>query len=428
MNQVFAEVLTIGDEILYGQITDTNSQWIGEELSKIGVNIIRKTSVGDDKVQILKALQEAESRASIILTTGGLGPTKDDITKNTFAEYFGVGMTMRNEVLENIKELFRQRGRELTQLNEMQALVPENAEVIMNLVGTAPGMWFMKNGKVFVSMPGVPHEMKKMMTDTILPKIQKTFKTPHIYHKSVKTIGIAESKLAKTIEAWEDALPSHIKLAYLPRLGQVRLRLTCIGENLNALQAEAEELVQKLKPLIGEYIFAYEDEEIEVTIGKLLKDRKETLAVAESCTGGMVSNLITNVAGCSTYFVGGIVAYSNDVKISQLGVKKETLDTYGAVSEQTAMEMAEGIRKRLKTTYGIATTGIAGPDGGTPTKPVGTIWIGFSSEKETVAKQLNLTKDRLINIQLTYSAVMNLLRKRILGEEWINNYIPKEKQ
>jgi nicotinamide-nucleotide amidase len=428
MNQVFAEVLTIGDEILYGQITDTNSQWIGEELSKIGVNIIRKTSVGDDKAQILKAFQEAESRASIILTTGGLGPTKDDITKNTFAEYFGVGMSMRQEVLENIKELFKQRGRELTQLNEMQALVPENGEVVMNLVGTAPGMWFEKNGKVFVSMPGVPHEMKKMMTDTILPKIQKKFKTPHIYHKSVKTIGIAESKLAKTIEAWEDALPSHIKLAYLPRLGQVRLRLTCIGENLDALKAEAEELVQKLKPLIGEYIFAYEDEEIEVTVGKILKERAETLAVAESCTGGMVANLITNVAGCSAYFMGGVVAYSNEVKINQLGVKKETLDAHGAVSEQTAMEMAEGVRKRLNTTYGIATTGIAGPDGGTPTKPVGTIWIGFSSEKETIAKQLNLTKDRLINIQLTYSAVMNLLRKRILGEEWINNYIPKEKQ
>lgn len=428
MQPIFAEVITIGDEILYGQITDTNSQWIGEELAKIGIKIIRKMSVGDDKEQILAALQEAAERASVILTTGGLGPTKDDITKNTFAEYFGVSMTLRPEVLENIKELFRQRGRELTQLNESQALVPSNAEVIMNTIGTAPGMWFEKEGKVFVSMPGVPHEMKKMMTETILPRLQKTFKTPHIYHKSVKTIGIPESKLAQTIEGWEKALPPYIKLAYLPRLGQVRLRLTCIGEDLDKLKNEAERLVGQLKPLIGEYIFAYEDEEIEVTIGKLLKERNQTLAVAESCTGGHVANMITNVAGCSAYFMGGIVAYHNEVKKNLLGVKQETLANYGAVSEQTAIEMAVGVRQKLNTTYGISTTGIAGPDGATPTKPVGTVWIAYADEKESVAKLLNLTKDRAMNIQLTYNAVMNLLRKKILGEEWINAYNAQEKK
>lgn len=415
MKSVLAEIITIGDEILYGQIVDTNSQWLSAELDKAGIRTNRKISISDREEEILAALAESASRADIIITTGGLGPTKDDITKHTFAKYFGVELTYREEVTENIARLLKSRGREMNDLNETQGYVPENGEVIMNKIGTAPGMWFEKDGKVYVSMPGVPHEMKKMMSEVAIPRMQEVFHTPSIYHKMVKTIAVAEAKLAKILEEWEANLPEQIKLAYLPRMGQVRLRLTAVGMDLAELKTLVAQEVEKLQPLIGKYIYAYDGEEVEHTIGKLLKERGKKMASAESCTGGLIANKITDIAGCSEYFEGGIVAYSNEVKEQQLGVKAETLKAHGAVSEQTAKEMAENVRLKYGADYGIATTGIAGPGGATPDKPVGTIWIAYSDEHETVAKHYQLTDNRMLNVNFTYNLAMNLLRRKLLG-------------
>ncbi len=414
-NHVFAEIITIGDEILYGQINDTNSQWLGAEMGRAGFKIMRKTSIGDNRLEIVTALKEALGRAQAVVFTGGLGPTKDDITKKTLAEYFGVALTFRPEVLANIETLFRQRGKEVNELNKGQAYVPENAEAIPNLLGTAPGMWFEVGGRVVVSMPGVPYEMKKMMAGWVIPRLKSLFPTPYIVHRVVKTIGIPESRLAMLLEGWEDQLPAHIKLAYLPRFGQVRLRLTGTGTSLPALEASLESEVAKLPAIIGKYIYAYGEEDLAETIGKLLSSRRATLAVAESCTGGMLAGQITAVAGCSDYFNGGVVAYSNAVKAGQLGVKTATLEAHGAVSEQTAMEMAENVRIRLGADYGLSTTGIAGPGGAVPGKPVGTVWIGFSSREKTYAKLLQLTTDRALNIEATYTAALNLLRKELEG-------------
>ncbi|GAA4826597.1 competence/damage-inducible protein A [Algivirga pacifica] len=410
---VYAEIITIGDEILYGQITDTNSQWIGQELGKIGFRIIRKTSIGDSREEILTALKEASQRADVVLTTGGLGPTKDDITKHTFAEYFNEELTFREEVFTHIEALFKVKGREITELNRQQAYVPALGEVIHNAVGTAPGMWFPQGRKVYVSMPGVPHEMKKMMSDIIIPRLQQQFHTPFIYHKMVRTVGIPESILAQQLEHWEDALPEHIKLAYLPRLGQVRLRLTATGFDLEQLKMEVEEELYKIRPLLGEKLYAEEDIDLEVLVVEKLKQKGLKLATAESCTGGLLADQITNIPGVSAVYQGGIVSYSNEVKMSQLGVKEETLRTHGAVSEETAREMAEQVRERYGADFGISTTGIAGPDGGTEEKPVGTIWIACATPKETYTQLLQLTSDRILNINATATAVLKLLWKHI---------------
>ncbi len=422
MKKTQVEIITIGDEILYGQITDTNSQWLSAELDKIGLRTFRKTSISDTEDDIYSMLKEASERSAIIITTGGLGPTNDDITKKVYARFFNTTMTIRPEVIENIDRLFRKRGREMSKLNEMQAEVPENGEVINNYIGTAPGMWFDFEGTLFIAMPGVPHEMKKMMHEDVFPRLQKRFKTPHIVHQMVKTIGIAESKLAALLTDWESSLPSNIKLAYLPRFGQVRLRLTATGTDLPLVLQAIEKEIEKLKPIIGKYVYAYSDEEIEKTIGQLLKAKNFTLAVAESCTGGLVSDQITNIPGCSAYFRGGIIAYHNDLKKELLGVSAQTLETVGAVSEETAIKMAEGIRKVAKSTIGISTTGIAGPDGGTAEKPVGTIWIGYADENESLAVQLNLTTDRQMNISFTHNALMTLLLKKLTGEEFVNAF------
>ncbi|UZR94476.1 competence/damage-inducible protein A [Chondrinema litorale] len=414
MENIYAEIITIGDEILYGQITDTNSQWISSELDKIGIRIIRKVSVGDVREEIEKSFKEAEARADIIIITGGLGPTKDDITKKTIANYVNAGMIMNEDVLENIRNIFDKKNREVNKLNRGQALVPDKATVLMNPVGTAPGMWIEHNNKVFISLPGVPHEMKRILTDSGLPKLREKYKTPFIYHKMIKTIGIGESLLAPKIEAWEDSLPENIKLAYLPRAGQVRLRLTGTSMNKEQIIDDVEKVALELNKYIKEFIYAFDDEEIEVTIGRLLKEKQLTLATAESCTGGRVADKITDIPGCSAYYMGGIVSYSNAVKMSQLGVKESTLKEYGAVSEQTAREMAENVRVKYGADFGISTTGIAGPDGGVPGKPVGTIYIALASPDETQVKLLNLDTERLINIQRTYSAVLEILRQKLM--------------
>jgi nicotinamide-nucleotide amidase len=410
MKKVLAELLTIGDEILYGQIIDTNSQWMSVELDKVGINVIRKTSIGDRESEILDALKEAEGRADIILITGGLGPTSDDLTKPCLSAYFNCELKIHEEALAEVTEFFRSRGRELTEINRQQAALPVCCTKITNAVGTAPGMWFEKNGRIFMSMPGVPHEMKRMMTDRVIPKLLETFKMPTIMHRVIRTAGIGESFLAEKISMWEKSLPEHIKLAYLPGLGEVKLRLTSIGEDTPAMKKEIDVLVEKLMPLAGEYIYGMGEDGFEVVIGKLLKEKGLTLAVAESCTGGYVSHLITSVPGSSDYFLGSIVPYAYEIKMRQLGVKPETLETYGAVSEPTIKEMANLVRAKFNTDIGVATSGIAGPGGATPDKPVGTIWIAYSDKNSTVTKKLQLSSDRMINIKGTAIAVLNLIR------------------
>lgn len=414
MKKVLAELLTIGDEILYGQIVDTNAQWMSVELDKVGIKVIRKTTVGDQEEEILTAFEEAEKRADIILITGGLGPTSDDITKPCLAKYFNSELAIHEEALVEVTEFFKSRGRELTEVNRQQAALPVCSTKITNAMGTAPGMWFEKNGKVFVSMPGVPHEMKRMMSTIIIPKLQQQFKTPVIFHKVLRTVGIGESVLAEKISAWEKALPEHMKLAYLPNLGEVKLRLTAFGNSLTQLQSETDELVKKLLPLAGEYIFSFADESLEVVIGNLLREKNLTLSIAESCTGGYVSHLITSVPGSSEYFQGSIIPYSYEIKMQELGVKDKTLQEHGAVSEETIIEMAELVRKKFNTNIGVATSGVAGPGGATPDKPVGTVWIAYSDGKNTFAKKLQLSKDRMINIRMASIGVLNLIRLSLM--------------
>lgn len=413
MKEILAEVITIGDEILYGQITDTNTQWISAELDKIGVKTVRKSSVGDRKKKIIQILQEAESRADIILITGGLGPTKDDLTKHVLADYFNATLVIHQQALEEVTAFFRSRGKELTEINRQQAALPDTCTFVSNKRGTAPGMWFEKNGKIFVSMPGVPHEMKAMMSETILGKLQLFFQTPVIYHKMIKTVAVGESVLATKIEQWEDNLPQHIKLAYLPSTGQVRLRLTAVGAHTEMLQTQVQQQVEVLKTIIPEYIYGYDEDTLETVVGNLLVSGQQTLAIAESCSVGYVTYSIGQVPGCSRYLMGSIVAYHNQAKINQLGVKSETLEKYGAVSEETAREMAEQVRNVFATSIGVASTGIAGPDGGTAQKPVGTVWIAYADKIKTVAKKLQLGTDRDLNIRLTGLHVLNLIRQSV---------------
>ncbi len=416
MRQIFAEVVTIGDEILYGQITDTNTQWMSTELDKIGIKTIRKSSVGDQEDKILEIFEEAEGRADIILLTGGLGPTKDDITKKTLCKYFNDHLVINEDALAFITAFFTKRGRPMTELNRQQAAVPSRCTYLANKTGTAPGMWFEHKGRVFVSMPGVPHEMKYLMSNEVIPRLQKFFETPTIYHKMIRTIGVGESFLAEKIESWEDNLPQHIKLAYLPSFGQVRLRLTAVGENSEALKQDVQTEIDKVLPLIESAVFGYDNDDLEMAIGNTLKSRGLTISVAESCTGGYISHLFTKVAGSSAYFMGSVVSYDNSVKINVLGVNANTIAEHGAVSKETVMEMAEGVRKLLKTDFALATSGIAGPDGGTLEKPVGTIWLACAMEGKTIARKVQMTNQRDTNINYGSVVALNLLRKMLQGD------------
>lgn len=413
MKTITAELLTIGDEILYGQIVDTNSQWMSVALSDAGIKVVRKTSVGDIEGEILVALEEAENRVDIILITGGLGPTNDDLTKPCLAKYFNCELKIHDEALAEVTAFFKSRGRELTEVNRQQAALPECCQKITNAIGTAPGMWFERNGKVFMSMPGVPHEMKRMMTERVIPKLKETFETPVINHHVIRTVGIGESFLADKISTWENSLPPHIKLAYLPSLGEVKLRLTSSGDSIGALQAEAISWTEKLKAIVGEYIYGYGDEPLEVAVGKKLIQAGLTIAVAESCTGGYLSHLITSVPGSSSYFLGSIIPYAYEIKMRQLGVKPETLEQFGAVSEETIREMANLVRAKFNTNIGVATSGIAGPGGATPEKPVGMVWIAYSDKYQTVTRKLQLSTDRALNIKMASVAVLNLVRQTL---------------
>ncbi len=414
IKKIPAEIITIGDELLFGQITDTNAQWMSNALSDAGIHVVRKTTVGDVESEILSAFAEAERRVDVVLITGGLGPTRDDLTKPCLAKHFNCDLVMHEEALAEVTAFFKSRGRELTDVNRQQAALPSCCEKITNKNGTAPGMWFHRNRKIFVSMPGVPHEMKQMMTDSIVPRLKSVFGTPVIHHTFIRTIGLGESFLAEKIRDWELALPEHIRLAYLPGLGQVKLRLTAVGDSFPELQRESSELVARLDSLVGRYIYSRDDDPLEVVVGKLLKEKRLTLSAAESCTGGYVAHLITTVPGSSAYFTGSMTCYANEIKIKELGVPESLLQEHGAVSEPVVLEMAKRIRERFVTDIGVATSGVAGPDGGTPDKPVGTVWMACSDKRETVARKLQLSRDRLVNINVASYQVLNLIRLRLL--------------
>lgn len=413
MKEILAEIITIGDEILYGQITDTNAQWMSAELDQIGVNVLRSTTIGDNEKQMLTAFREAEARVDLVLMTGGLGPTNDDITMPTLAKYFDCAIVQNMEVHEHVRHFFASQGIPFNESNKKQSLVPENAEILPNELGTAPVTWFERNGKIFVSMPGVPYEMKNILHASVLPKIQEYFNTPFIHHRIIKTVDIGESFLAEKIKDWEDNLPPNISLAYLPSVGQVKLRLTAKGDNENELIEAVQAQINSVLPMAKKYIYGYDKTSLEEAIGDLLIEKNKSIAFAESCSGGYIQHKITQVRGSSKYFQGGMVPYHNELKINLLGVKKETIEQHGAVSEECVIEMANRVREKFNADIGAASSGVAGPDGGTDEKPVGTIWIAYADGKQTVTKKLQLTQNRMLNIELTEISVLNLVRKSL---------------
>jgi len=408
---MLAEIITIGDEILIGQIIDTNSAWMAQQLNTVGIRIKQISSVSDNREHILSALKEASERVDLILITGGLGPTKDDITKTTLAEYFQVGMKRDQETLDNVARIFARYNRPLLEVNIRQADVPENCEVLLNKNGTAPGMWFQEKDKVFVSMPGVPFEMMYLMEDLVIPKLKAAFDLPKILHQTILTAGEGESFLAERIADIEDQLPPEIKLAYLPKLGVVRLRLSAYGEDEEKLKQELEIQTKKITERLGPTVVATEDIPLEKAILLLMAKNKQTLSLAESCTGGYLAHLFTSLPGASGVFVGGAVSYSYEMKERMLGVNPDTLWETGAVSEETVREMAEGALRNFSSDYAIAVTGIAGPDGGTPEKPVGTVWIAVATKDKTSAKKYVFGNKRIQNIERTATnAMVDLLK------------------
>lgn len=412
-----AEIITIGDEILIGQIVDTNSAWIAEQFNLNGIEIYQITSVHDDRRHITEAIKKAEEKVDLVILTGGLGPTKDDITKNTLCHYFDTRLVFHEPTFEHIKNRFALRNIDLNKLNRDQALVPESCTVLFNKVGTAPGMWFEKNNTIFVSVPGVPFEMKYLVEYEILPRLRERAQSGAIYHKTVLTQGIPESMLAMQLELWENDLPENIKLAYLPSPLSVRLRLSATGTDKNLLKEQVETEIEKLQQIIPENIFGYDNETMAEVVGRLLKMEGKTLAVAESCTGGYISHLITAVSGSSAYYKGSVTAYSNEVKMKLLGIKKSSLEKFGAVSETVVKEMAAGVRKALQSDFAVATTGIAGPDGGTPEKPVGTVWIAVAGENQVVTSKFVFGDNRERNIIRSAQTALQILRRFIIENQ-----------
>jgi nicotinamide-nucleotide amidase len=413
-SNIRAEILTIGDEILIGQIVNTNAAWMAQQMNLAGYSVVHMTTVSDDGLAITRAIDQAFDRSDIVLMTGGLGPTKDDITKKTLSEYFSSPLVVNEEALKHVRAFFAARGYELTETNDYQAEVPEVCKVLKNNHGTAPGMLFENDGKALVSMPGVPLEMKNLMKDKVIPYLSQKFKGKEILHKTIMTHGMGESHLSDRIRAWEEALPEHVKLAYLPRPGVVRLRLSAAGDDRKILEAEIEEQVRRLGVLIPELIFGFDDEPFEKAIGELLKKNHLTLSTAESCTGGSIASRITSVPGSSEYFKGSVVAYENSVKKTLLNVSEKDLESEGAVSEAVVEQMATGVRNLLKTDFAIATSGIAGPDGGTDEKPVGTVWIAVASEKEVRSQKFQFGNNRERNIERSVLSGFNMLRLMLL--------------
>jgi nicotinamide-nucleotide amidase len=412
-----AEIITIGDEILIGQIVDTNSAWMAQKLNLAGIKVKQISSVSDDRQHILEALNESKSRADLILITGGLGPTKDDITKKTLAEYFKTGYRLDQDALENVKRIFLKYKAPLLEINIKQAEVLDNCVTLLNLNGTAPGMWIEHEDKIFVSMPGVPFEMMYMMEEQVIPKIKQAFKLPIILHHTILTAGIGESILAEKIESIEDSLPKHIKLAYLPKLGTVRVRLSGDGQNEELLKEEISIYAKRIIDKIHEFVIAENDTPIEKVILDFMEAENLSLSVAESCTGGYISHQFTQHPGSSKVFLGGAVTYSNSLKISILGVSENTINNFGAVSEETVKEMSEGAKSAFHSDYSIAVSGVAGPDGGTTEKPVGTVWIAVTGKTKTITKTYNFGNKRTQNIERSETTALVILYKLMKEEQ-----------
>ncbi|RYY59478.1 MAG: CinA family nicotinamide mononucleotide deamidase-related protein [Chitinophagaceae bacterium] len=424
-----ASIITIGDELLIGQTIDTNSAFIAQELNRIGIWVRRRVAVGDLKEDIRQALDEERKYSQVIIITGGLGPTADDITKPLLCEYFGGKLVLNQDVLAHVHYLFEKvylRKGPMLQSNLDQALVPDVCEVLHNARGSAPGMWFdvppvseqavtpQADRRVFVSLPGVPHEMKGLVTDQVIPRLLDRFVLPAIVHRTAFTAGQGESMIAESIRDFETSLPPHIKLAYLPSYGMVKLRLTARGEDRSQLEAEIKPLFEQLQAGVKDFLVSAVDEGLEVTVGKILLAAGKTMGTAESCTGGNIAHLITSIPGSSGWFKGSIVSYANEVKETLLGVDPVTLQQHGAVSRETVEQMALGALSRLKTDYVVATSGIMGPGGGSEQKPVGTVWIAVAGESGVQSMQLNLRQDRQRNISITSLNALNFLRKFIL--------------
>ena len=403
-------IITIGDELLIGQVVDTNSAWMGTELNKAGVDVKRKIAVGDEKEEIIEALNEAKEKADVILITGGLGPTKDDLTKNILCEYFGGKLVMNEEVLEMVEAIFKKFKRPMIERNREQALVPDNCIVIKNFQGTAPGMMWERDQKIFVSMPGVPYEMKAMMTDSVLPMLKKRSKLI-VIHETIHTQGLGESFIAEKIKDIEESFPANLKLAYLPHYSTVRLRLTAKGNDEAGLKKIISDFRQKIESQISEYVFGHDDTSLEKVIGEALRQQNKTMATAESCTGGLIAQKIVSIAGASDYFKGSIVCYDNEIKEKILGVKAETLNSFGAVSEECVKEMVNGLLKVTNANYGIAVSGIAGPSGGTPEKPVGTVWIAVANSTETITRNFSFPGNRERVMELSAINALGMLLK-----------------
>lgn len=407
-------IITIGDEILIGQIVDTNSAWMATELNLVGAAVTGITTVGDGADDIRLGLRQALHTADVVLLTGGLGPTKDDITKKTIADFFGVEMAFHTPTFERLERFFERLGRQPTEAHRVQCLLPVNAQVLINKMGTAPGMWFEHEGKIIVSMPGVPYEMQYLMSKEVIPRLLQVFPGKPIFHRTLMTAGAGESQIAERLNGIESALPPHLKLAYLPNLGFVRVRLSGSAVDAGRLQAEVDDQASRIRHQLGDLVYGENDQSLEVVLGELLRNRGLTVATAESCTGGYVAHRITSIAGSSDYFKGSIVAYANEVKMEMLGVQPETLDAHGAVSEATVREMVAGARRVLKTDIAIAISGIAGPGGGTPEKPVGTIWMAVGNDQQIETFKLQAGKDRLKNIEYAGNYALNFVRKFVL--------------
>lgn len=412
-----AAILTIGDEILIGQIVDTNSAYISRLLNELGIKVDVMMSISDSRQDIMESLDLLFSRVDMVMITGGLGPTKDDITKHVLAEYFGSEKMILDEAtLQHVKDMLGRLGVDMIDLNRSQALVPDNCEVLYNALGTAPGMWFAKENKVAVSMPGVPYEMEYVMLNQVIPRLKERFSLSSIIHKTILTFGIPESRLANQISEWEDALPKHLHLAYLPTPSGVKLRISNYDvENKELAEDEVEEQLVKLRAILKDGIVEEGDYTMIDIISKLLIKREETVATAESCTGGKIASMLTEKSGSSAYFKGSIVSYANEVKENILNVNPKDIETVGVVSKEVVEQMAVNARKTLNTDYAISTSGIAGPTGGTPDKPVGTVWIAVASKEGVVSKKFNFTNNREQNIARASFNALNMLRQVIIS-------------
>jgi nicotinamide-nucleotide amidase len=404
-----AFIVPIGDEVLIGQIVDTNSAWIAQQLNLQGISVRHAMSVSDKHDEIIKSLQFALSQADVVFVTGGLGPTKDDITKKAIADMLGVEMFFHEETWVRIQKIFEKFGRPTGEAHYNQCYMPEGVTILTNNMGTAPGMWFETQGKIIISMPGVPSEMKYIMEKEALPRLKKRFEGLPIAHRTVLTAGTGETELAQILESFEENLPQNLKLAFLPAFAQVRLRLTGRDKDEAALHLLLDEKAAEMEQLVAKFAFGREEETLEGVIGDLLKAKKQTLATAESCTGGLIAHRITGITGASEYFIGSIVAYAYDAKIKHLAVKEETLNTVGAVSEECVKQMVAGAIVAMESDYAIAVSGIAGPNGGTPEKPVGTIWIAVGNKEETVTRKISLNRNRAINVEYAANVALIML-------------------